>query len=104
MSRKYSWSFATIVLTVFLLFFIFNSEYFVPKPTVDTAAANVKASNVTLKGVLKDGENISQYGFRWGNSRSLNERVNLGRAIEAETDFSTTLNGLKAGHTYFYLA
>lgn len=104
MNRKYSWSFATIVLTVFILFFIFNSEYFAAKPTVDTTAAKVKASNVTLNGVLKDGGNISQYGFKWGISRSLNERVNLGRAIEADTSFSATLNGLKAGHTYYYQA
>lgn len=104
MSKRYSWSLVTIVLTLFMLFFVFNSQYFASRPAVDTTAANVKASSVTLNGMIIDGEKISQYGFEWGNSRSLGEKTNLGSSIEANTEFSTTLSGLKAGHTYYYQA
>lgn len=104
MSKRYRWSLVTIVITVFVLFFTFNSDYFAAKPTVDTATASVKASSVTLNGLFKDGNKVSQYGFKWGNNRSLNGRANLGSKIEANTEFSTTISGLKTGHTYYYQA
>ncbi len=104
MSKRFSWSFVIILLTCFILFFVFDSEYFAAKPTVDTVAAKVEESSVTLNGLLKDGEKISQYGFKWGSSRSLSGRANLGSTIKANAEFSTKISGLKAGHTYYYQA
>lgn len=106
MSKRFSWSFVIILLTLtcFILFFILNSKYLAAKPIVDTVEANVLESSVTLNGVLKDGQKISQYGFKWGTSRSLSGSANLGSKIKDNTEFSTKLSGLKAGHTYYYRA
>ncbi len=104
MSKRFSWSFVIILLTCFILFFVFNSKYFAAKPTVDTVAANVLESSVTLNGVFKDGQNLSQYGFKWGTSKRLSGSTNLGTKIKANTEFTTTLSGLIAGNTYYYQA
>lgn len=104
MQKRLRWSFAAILMTFLIVLLAIDTGYLAAKPIVATADAAVQENGVTINGLFKDGASVSQYGFKWGTSRSLNKTEKLGSTVKADTPFKTTLKGLQAGCTYYYQA
>ncbi len=106
MNKKLTSGLAVLTLVVFIAFFGFKSVYSADKPTVTTVSAQTNEAQGDLKGAIKEsgGREISRYGFKWGTSRDLGEIKSFSNRDKKISNFSATINSLKAGNTYYYQA
>lgn len=106
MNKKFRWSLALLLIVFFIASFTFNSLYSTAKPTVNTSQIQTHDTAATLSAVVKNpgGKQITEYGFKWGTSRSLDQQKTFRSNIDANKLFSATISGLKAGTTYYYKA
>jgi hypothetical protein len=106
MRKTFSWNIIIGVLILLISVFAVKSVYLTAKPTVDTAQAQIKEGEATLEGVIHNtgGKDISDYGFKWGTSKGLDEKQTLSGSISAKQPFSTTIKELQEGVTYYYRA
>lgn len=86
-------------------------QYFVTesnggKPRVTTLSSAVGEDWATFQGVVTDeGEsNIKSYGFYYGLTSSANNRIEVGRSIDEDEEFSYRLTGLKPDTLYYVKA
>ncbi len=95
-----------VIILVFYISFTGYQSVKATEPLVETVEADVQENKVTLSGLLKDsgGKEIDIYGLKWGTSRSLDKMKNFKSSIKKDSSFSTTINGLEAGNTYYYQA
>ncbi len=106
MNKRFTWILGIFVLAFMIGLFAFGSAYSADKPTVATVGAQADDSKGILKGLIKEsgGREISQYGFKWGVNRSLGKSKAFSSNNPKMTEFSMTINSLKAGNTYYYQA
>lgn len=106
MRIRYSLSIVIGVLILLIAAFTIKSVYLTARPAVDTAEAHMQGGKAALKGIIHNtgGKSIIHYGFRWGTDQGLDKEETLPGDINANQPFSTTIEGLKEGVTYYYRA
>ncbi len=88
-----------------------NNYYFetvsAPKASVKTlSATEINSSSVVLNGELikNGGYNVTDYGFKYGTSKSNLAKVTLGYIGDQKSAFKTFLSGLKPETKYYFQA
>lgn len=106
MRTRYSLSIVIGILILLITVFTLKSAYLTAQPTVDTADVHIQEGQATLEGIIHNtgGKSVSQYGFRWGTDRGLDQEESLPGGISANKPFISTIKGLKEGETYYYRA
>lgn len=106
MKQKHFWILTVILIGLFMSLAVYQSVYAGDKPTVHTADAMAEDDGTAaITGIISDegGKEISELGFKWGNSPELGQEI-ICPAGGPEQEFSAKLSDLPAGATYYYQA
>jgi hypothetical protein len=104
MKKRYFTYLVFIFLIISVL--VVKSILAVEAPTVETIQIEAREDQVALQGVIvnKGGDEVREYGFIWGTSNNLDQKVVIDQEIEEAHTYSTVSPQLMEGVEYSYRA
>ncbi|NLB89304.1 MAG: M15 family metallopeptidase [Syntrophomonadaceae bacterium] len=98
-------------ITIFLvmvvaLSLVLGSYYKSQEPVVVTKESKLEENSILLQAIVTSngGKELSEYGFNWGTSPSLDNQIVAGVSIGENSTYEMRIDNIEPGKTYYYQA